>query len=77
MSNGSETSANPYTMDKDYDVISVLYHALQGADTCARYRQDAESQGSQEIADFMRDVQQQNTQIAQRAKELLLAQQQF
>jgi hypothetical protein len=30
------------TRDEHYNVISVLYHALQGADTCATYLQDAE-----------------------------------
>jgi hypothetical protein len=31
------------TRDEHYNVISVLYHALQGADTCGTYLQDAES----------------------------------
>jgi hypothetical protein len=26
------TKINEYTMDKDYNLISVLYHALQAAD---------------------------------------------
>lgn len=72
----SEVAFNPYTMDKDYDLISVLYHALQAVDTCAKYRQDAQSQGSPEIAAFMEQVQQQNLQISLRAKELLFRQRQ-
>ena len=71
------TRINEYTMDKDYDLISVLYHALQAADTCARYRQDAESEGSPEVAEFLQQVQEQNTQIAQQAKELLFKQKQI
>jgi hypothetical protein len=70
------TKINPHTMDKDYDLVSVLYHALQAAETCAQYEQDARTEGSPEVADFMRDVQQQNQKIAQRAKELLLMQKQ-
>jgi hypothetical protein len=73
---GSDLAFNPYTMDKDYDLISVLYHALQAAETCAKYRQDAQRQGSPEIAAFMEQVQQQNVQISLRAKELLLRQRQ-
>jgi hypothetical protein len=67
---------NPHTMDKDYDLVSVLYHALQAADTCAQYEQDARADGSPQIAEFMRDVQEQNQRIAQRAKELLVTQKQ-
>jgi hypothetical protein len=77
MPNDSATEINPYTMNKDYDLVSVLYHALQAADTCAQYRQDAETEGSPEVAEFMREVQEQNTRIAQQAKELLLKQQQI
>jgi hypothetical protein len=77
MPNDSGTEINSYTMNKDYDLVSVLYHALQAADTCAQYQQDAESEGSPEVAEFMRDVQEQNTRIAQQAKELLLKQQQI
>ena len=72
----SDTEINPHTLDKDYNLISVLYHSLQAVDTCAQYRQDAESEGSPEVAEFMQEVQQQNTRLAQRAKELLFKQQQ-
>jgi hypothetical protein len=76
MTNEAETKINQNTMDKDYDLVSVLYHALQAADTCAKYRQDAETEGSQEIAGFMREVEQQNKQVAQQAKSLLMKQKQ-
>ena len=72
----SNTTINPHTTNKDYDLVSVLYHALQAADTCARYEQDARAEGSQEVAEFMQEVQQQNQKIAQRAKELLVTQKQ-
>jgi hypothetical protein len=35
------------TRDEQYNVISVLYYALRGADTCATYLQDAEHAGDQ------------------------------
>lgn len=76
MLEGSETKINPHTMDKDYDLISVLYHALQAAETCAQYAQDAKSEGSPEVAEFMHNVQEQNQRIAQQAKQLLLKQKQ-
>jgi hypothetical protein len=68
---------NQRTMDKDYNLISVLYHALQGVETCQRYCQDAQREGSPEVAQFMEQLQQQQQQIAQRAKELLLRQRQI
>ncbi|HEV7441636.1 MAG TPA: hypothetical protein VGO18_03515 [Steroidobacteraceae bacterium] len=70
------TKINEYTLDKDYDLISVLYHALQGVENAGKYRQDAERENSPEVADFMREVQEQNNRIARRAKELLFKQKQ-
>lgn len=57
--------------DEHYDVISVLYHALQGAETCRQYIADAEQSGKQEMVEFFREVQDQNRRLAEKAKELL------
>jgi hypothetical protein len=73
----SDVSFNPYTMDKDYNLISVLYHALQAVDAISKYCEDARREGSQEIAAFLEQAQQQNLQLAQRAKELLFRQRQI
>lgn len=59
------------TSDVAYDLISVLYHTLQGAETARTYQKDAEARGDQELAGFFREVQQQDRQQAERAKELL------
>jgi len=67
---------NRNTMNKDYDLVSVLYHALQAADTSAQYGKDAETEGSEEVAQFMRNVEEQNRRIAEQAKELLVKQRQ-
>jgi hypothetical protein len=75
-SSESSTEINAHTMDKDYDLVSVLYHALQAADTCSQYERDARAEGSPQVAEFMREVQQQNERIARRAKELLVTQKQ-
>jgi hypothetical protein len=76
MEGSRTTTINPHTMNKDYDLVSVLYHALQAVDTCAQYEQDARAEGSDEVAQFMQQVQQQNQKIAQQAKELLFKQKQ-
>jgi len=59
------------TRDVTYDVVSVLYHALQAAETCGVYQEDAQGRGDQEAADFFRDAQQQQKQLADGAKRLL------
>lgn len=55
--------------DPQYNLISVLYHALQGSETIEQYISDAE--GDDELAQYFRDTQQQYNQLAQRGKELL------
>jgi rubrerythrin len=59
------------TRDETYDVVSILYHALQGAETYQQYVRDAEQRGDQELAQFFRDVQEEEKRRAERAKQLL------
>ncbi|HYN88541.1 MAG TPA: hypothetical protein VER55_08415 [Ardenticatenaceae bacterium] len=60
------------TRDEHYNLISVLYHALQGAETYSIYVQDAEEAGESELAQFFRDVREEERQRAERAKQLLV-----
>ena len=57
--------------DEHYDLISVLYHALQGDETLARYIEDAENADDQDLAEHFRDIQEKYREIAQQTKELL------
>jgi hypothetical protein len=59
------------TRDEQYNVISVLYHALQGADTCATYLQDAERAGDQDLVQFFREAQGMYRQLVNQGKPLL------
>jgi hypothetical protein len=59
------------TRDEHYNLISVLYHALSGADTCERYAFDAETAGDERLAAFFRETRVIQSQIAERAKGLL------
>ena len=59
------------TRDEHYNLVSVLYHALSGADTCERYALDAETVGDERLAAFFRETQIMQSQIAERAKGLL------
>jgi hypothetical protein len=56
-----------------YDTVSVMYHALQGAETCERYVADAEQRGDHELAGFFRNVDIQYCEVARVAKGLLRA----
>lgn len=57
--------------NKDYDVISVLYHALQGAETAMRYEQDARHEGDNDTAQFMKKVCDNYNMVADEAKGIL------
>jgi rubrerythrin len=57
------------TSNPTYNLVSVLYHALQGAENYERYAHDAGS--DQDLANFFREIQQQEKQRADRAKQLL------
>jgi hypothetical protein len=63
---GSTGTSNP-----TYNLVSVLYHALQGAENYEKYAADAGS--DQDLASFFREIQQQEIQRADRAKQLLSA----
>jgi hypothetical protein len=59
------------TRDEHYNLVSVLYHALQGADTSDHYAMDAEAAADERLAGFFRETQQLQTEVAERAKEML------
>jgi hypothetical protein len=59
------------TRDITYDLVSVIYHALQGAETTALYIADAEQEGNQELATFFREAKDEYQSRADRAKQLL------
>ncbi len=57
------------TRDETYNLVAVLYHALQGAENAAVYQRDAE--GQQDLADFFGQVQDSYRQLGDQAKQLL------
>jgi len=61
------------TEDHVYGLVSVLYHALQGAETYERYIDDAEQAGDDELVRFFEQCRDQENDRAQRAKRLLVA----
>lgn len=63
--------ANTGTQDSTYNLLSIIYHALQGSETYEQYINDAEQGGDQELAQFFRDVRDESTKRADRGKQLL------
>ena len=61
------------TRDITYDLVSVIYHALQGAETTALYIADAEQEGNKELAQFFREAKEEYQRRGDRAKQLLTA----
>jgi hypothetical protein len=72
---GRTSPASAATQERDdvYGLVSVLYHALQGAENYAKYAQDARSSGDDEVIEFFEECQAEEIERADRAKELLAA----
>ncbi len=60
------------TSNEYYNLISVMYHALHGAQTYDTYIKDAEQTGDRDLAQFFREVQQEDKRRSERAKQLLV-----
>jgi hypothetical protein len=61
------------TPDPHYDLVSVLYHALQGGETSQRYIEDARGAGDDELAGYFEQVQEEDRARADRGKQLLVS----
>jgi hypothetical protein len=57
--------------DVTFDLISVQYHSLKAGHDYGQYVRDAENARQDEIAQFFRDVMQQDSDRAQRCHKLL------
>lgn len=67
----ADEQAQTGTRDETYDLVSALYHLLQGAETCAQYLRDAETSGDDALVQFFRDWQEEQRNLSERAKNLL------
>ena len=57
--------------DESYNLVSVLYHALQGAETYTQYIADSERSGDDDLVEFFTECREEEKERAQRAKMLL------
>ena len=65
--------ASEHTVADDivYDLISIQYHALKGAEVYDRFLADAHSGEHEDVAEFFRECKRQDERRAVRAHELL------
>jgi hypothetical protein len=68
MQQGQEQAQQTGTRNETYDVIAVLYHALQGAENCQTYLQDAQDGPTQQ---FFQQALQMQRQLADQGKQVL------
>ncbi|MBF6592747.1 MAG: hypothetical protein IVW57_19725 [Ktedonobacterales bacterium] len=59
------------TPNEMYDLVSVLYHALESGTTNAQYVQDARQAGNNDLEQFFLQIQREDSARAQKAQELL------
>jgi hypothetical protein len=57
--------------DPTFNIVSILYHALQAAQTYDTYIRDAEQHGDANLAQFLRQIQSEDRNRAQYAMQLL------
>lgn len=57
--------------DKTYNLVSILYHALQGGKACMQYMQDAQQQSDHELVQFFEEAQECQRHLASQAEQML------
>ncbi len=57
--------------DLSYNLISVIYHTTNAVTLYDTYIRDAEEEGDQECAQFLRETQEAAKKVAQKAQSLL------
>ena len=68
MQNQGQGQQQTGTRNETYDVIAVMYHALQGAENCQTYMQDAQDG---QLRDFFQQALQMQRQLADQGKQVL------
>jgi hypothetical protein len=68
MQNQGQGQQQTGTRNETYDVIAILYHALQGAENCQTYLRDAQDG---QIRDFIQQALQLQRQLADDGKQVL------
>ena len=67
----SNTAEGHEVADEHYDIVSVIYHCLQGCETAKRYERDARDAGDEELAQYFAEVQRSHLSLANRGRHFL------
>lgn len=67
MASPRETGAS----NVEYDLISALYHLLQGNENLTRYEKDARESGDNDCATYFRELRDSQKQVLDRGRQLL------
>ena len=67
----NDSTGDTGTRDITYDLVSVIYHSLKGAQTASSFIADAEQENNQDCAQFFGEIKQEYERRAERAKQLL------
>jgi hypothetical protein len=57
--------------DKDYGLVSILYHSLKGAKSCIQFK--AEAADDEELEQIFEEIYQEHTERANRVKSMLMS----
>lgn len=67
----SEQGQQTGVKDKNYNLISALYHSSDNVLTVQSYVEDAQRDGDQEAASFFQEIVDNNQKAVQKAKQML------
>ncbi|MGH1393567.1 MAG: hypothetical protein ACRAVC_05970 [Trichormus sp.] len=67
----NKAECNTGTKNEHFDLISIMYHSLEGAAIYEQYVQDANDSGDKDLANFFQEAKETNCKLADRAKQLL------
>jgi hypothetical protein len=62
-----------HTKDEHFDLVSAVYHCLEGAEAASTYRDDAQKEGDKDVSDYFEEVRKRNLEMAEWGKKLLAA----
>lgn len=67
----NESTGNTGTKDQTFNLVSILYHSLQSAETIDKYIGSGGQDDGGELEQFFRETKEENSRRADRAKQLL------
>lgn len=68
-----DASVHASIRDDNFELISVIYHAMKAAEACAQYMREASARGDEELAQFFEETHGSQRELAQEAKQFLAA----